>query len=136
MICKSLLILFVVCFAISDVVGHRGGRGYGGYGRYGYKGSLIINSVLGCARPHCPTACEFGYARDTTSGCIICDCQTDPCIGVTCPTDLVCSSLGENNFAYCIPSYLFDKVKTYLEGRFTPVAITTPAPYTGGWWGR
>ncbi|KAI3387960.1 hypothetical protein SNEBB_004988 [Seison nebaliae] len=136
MMVKSLLVLFVVCVAISDVVG---GRWYGGgrWGKRGKNGCLKLNSFLGCPRPNCPTACEFGYARNTTSGCIICDCQTDPCIGVTCPDNSVCTSLSQNNFAYCIPSYLFDKVKTYLAGRYTPVAITTPRPYSGGsWWSR
>ncbi|KAI3384729.1 hypothetical protein SNEBB_007188 [Seison nebaliae] len=106
----SILVLLLSFVAIDEVFGghgkflmggHRGqfGRGRGHHHKFGKQHS---------------TPCFIDRLSDETF-CSICECGTDPCEGVICPSGKVCKTM-KKHLSSCVNEALWNKIQE-LKGK-------------------
>ncbi|KAI3380215.1 hypothetical protein SNEBB_009502 [Seison nebaliae] len=98
-----ILLFACVAFAMAR-------RPHGKHGRFGNKGKFI-DRLLGCEElQNCSLECEFGLKRAEDTFCRVCECDVDPCAGVTCPSNKVCK-VFKKHFSSCVNEAFYNKMQ-------------------------
>ncbi|KAI3385626.1 hypothetical protein SNEBB_008468 [Seison nebaliae] len=74
-----------------------------------------LHHLLGCGElHHCHLECEFGLERSHHTFCHVCQCASNPCEGVTCPSGEVCKIM-KLHMSTCINEAFWEKIEELNE---------------------